>query len=131
MTYGYRVENGRYMIHEEEAAKIRKLVKSYMAGNSIAAAGKMAGIEKSATAIRHILSNPVYTGTKAYPQILTKRTYNRVQRILLQRTHKATKQVMPVVPVQTEFHYIEQITPASGGAIEAAEAIYRSIEAIQ
>lgn len=125
MIYGYRIENGKAVIVEEEAAKLRRFIRNYLSGNSVKSAAEAAGITLSATAVRHMLSNPVYLGDRYYPAILTKRTYNRVQREIASRSHNATRGAAPPVPVCTEFRWNESLlseTPLS------AESVYRAID---
>ena len=128
MIYGYRLENGRAVADESEIQRIHIFIKKYLSGSSIPVSGRCAGIEKSKSALRRILSNPVYLGTDFYPQVLTKRTYNRVQRELMKRTHPATAHPASPVPVYTQFSPLPDINVEGLLSSDAAEVIYHAIK---
>ena len=50
--YGYRIENGAAVIHEEEAAQIRKMYKGYLGGLSLVASAAEAGITMKHSSLR-------------------------------------------------------------------------------
>ena len=43
--YGYRIEDGRAVIDEEQAERVRKLYRGYLSGLALMPAAKQAGIE--------------------------------------------------------------------------------------
>lgn len=128
MLYGYINRGGTIHINEEESKKLKKFIKYYTEGKSIPQAGEAAGINRSPAVLRHMLSNPYYLGNKYYPAILSKRTFNKIQKELEERSHAATRTVTAPILVYTKFKMTEQpVTIESNSPAAAAEDIYNSI----
>lgn len=77
--YGYRVENGKTIIYEPEAEKIRSLYHHYLECKSMLKAARTAGIKKTHSSIGRILKNEAYLGTDFYPKLVDKDIFHRVQ----------------------------------------------------
>jgi hypothetical protein len=86
--YGYRIENGCAVIHEEEAAKIRKLYKNYFAGMSQSKAAIEAGIETYHSSAKRLMQNRHYLGDDFYPAIIARETFDKAEAIRLERASK-------------------------------------------
>jgi hypothetical protein len=70
--YGYRIENGVAVIHEEEAAQIRKMYQGYLGGLSLIASADEAGITLKHSSAKRIMQNPHLlgeSGTQKGPRI--------------------------------------------------------------
>lgn len=87
--YGYCIENGIAVVDEVDAERIKALYQEYIDCNSIIAATKKAGIDKTHSAIGRILKNKVYLGTVYYPQIIDEDIFVKVQEI---REHNVRSQ---------------------------------------
>ena len=57
MPYGYRVENGKTVICEEEAQQIRDVYAGYLSGLSYVEAAKNADLCMAHTSVKHMLQN--------------------------------------------------------------------------
>ena len=74
--YGYRIENGVTVIHEEEAAQIRKMYKGYLGGLSLVASAAEAGITMKHSSAKRMMQNPHLLGDDFYPAIIDQKTYD-------------------------------------------------------
>ena len=74
--YGYRIENGAAVIHEEEAAQIRKMYEGYLGGLSLVASADEAGITLRHSSAKRIMQNPHLLGDDFYPAIIDQETYD-------------------------------------------------------
>ena len=73
--YGYRIENGAAVIHEEEAAQIRKMYKGYLGGLSLVASAAEAGITMKHSSAKRMMQNSHLLGDDFYPAIIDQETY--------------------------------------------------------
>ena len=97
--YGYRVEDGNYIIHAEEAGVIRRLFDDYLSGTGIrelAVRLNNRGIHTSRgglwenRTVEYILRNPVYTGKIRWnPERRTGRNFGDNNIMVTQGTHEA------------------------------------------
>ena len=88
MPLGYRIENGRAAIHEEDAAKVRLLYQSYLDGQSLATAATTAGIKSFHRNVSNILQNVRYLGDDFYPAIIDSDTFTAVGTEIIRRAVK-------------------------------------------
>ena len=65
--FGYIIEDGKAVIDETKAEKVKRLFHEYMECGSMRAAAKKAGIDKTHSMIGRFLKNKVYVGTEYYP----------------------------------------------------------------
>lgn len=79
--FGYIIEDGKAVIDETNAEKVRRLFREYIECRSMSAAAKKAGIDKTHSMIGRFLKNKVYVGTEYYPQIVDENTFAKVQEI--------------------------------------------------
>lgn len=79
--YGYIIEDGKAVIDESKAERVRMLFKEYIECGSMRAAAKKVGIDKTHSMIGRFLKNKVYVGTEYYPQIVDEDTFAKVQEI--------------------------------------------------
>nr|WP_270850915.1 integrase [Lactobacillus delbrueckii] len=77
--YGYRIENGKAVIDEEVAAKIKKLYEAYLAGASFQSAANEAGIEVKHCGAKRMMANRHYLGDDFYPAIIDKDTFDKAE----------------------------------------------------
>ena len=85
---GYRIENGKAVIDEEAATKVRQLYKNYLGGLSLTNAAKEAGINVLHASSKHIMQNKHYLGDDFYPAIIDKETFNAADREIKRRSTK-------------------------------------------
>lgn len=89
--YGYKMEKGRIIVNEEEAAQIRKIFEMRLDGVGVYAIGKKLYEEKvpffdesrdkSIKKVSAILYKPIYTGDKGFPAVIAKETFDKVQKV--------------------------------------------------
>ena len=87
--YGYKMEKGRIVVDEEEAAQIHRIFEMRLDGVGVYAIGKMLYEErvpffdetrdKSIKKVSAILYKPIYAGANGYPAIIDKETFDKVQ----------------------------------------------------
>ena len=71
VPFGYRIENGKAVVNEEEAEKLREFFKLFLAGSSMAGAARDAGLSCHHTTLPLLMKRKAYTGTDFYPAIIT------------------------------------------------------------
>ena len=71
VPFGYRIENGKAVVNEEEAEKLREFFKLFLAGSSMAAAARDAGLSCHHTTLPFLFKRKAYVGTDFYPAIIT------------------------------------------------------------
>jgi hypothetical protein len=82
----YIIQNGRAVIYEEEAIKIKKLFEVYLSGLSLAEAAQKAGIKRYHTSVARMLADKRYVEDKFYPPIISRDTFEKAQ---LERRRRA------------------------------------------
>lgn len=86
IPFGYTIQNGRAVVNEEEAVKIKELFGAYLSGLSLTEAAKNAGIKRCHTSIARMLTDKRYVEDKFYPPIISRDTFEEVQ---LERRRRA------------------------------------------
>lgn len=134
VPFGYRIENGKAVIDEEAAEKIKVLFQSYLSGNSLETAAKKAGIKVSHSGIGRILRNAKYLGDEYYPAIIDYDTFQAAQaeRFIrveqLGRIRQTEKEEEVIFP--TTFH-MREVTEKFDDPFAQAEYIYSLIEVME
>ena len=129
--YGYRIINGKAVIDEQAAERIKILFQSYLTGDSLATSAKKADIKAFHAGIGRMLQNRRYLGDEYYPAIIDPDTFEaaiaeRIRRAeKLGRIHEAEKQKDVVYP--STFHFIEG-TERFDDPFQQAEYSYSLIE---
>ena len=77
--YGYRLENGKAIIQEDEANRLREIASLYLSGLSFVEAANRVGLKMYHGTVRNLLKNKKYLGTDFYPAILDKETFEAVE----------------------------------------------------
>ena len=75
IPFGYSIQNGRAVVNEKEAVKIKELFEAYLSGLSLSEAAKKAGINPYHTSIAKMLSDKRYVDDKFYPPLISKDTF--------------------------------------------------------
>ena len=104
--YGYRIENGAAVIHEEEAAQIRKMYEGYLGGLSLVASAAEAGITMKHSSAKRMMQNSHLLGDDFYPAIIDQETYDafEAERQRREKTlgrNKRKKKTMEARPAPT------------------------------
>lgn len=69
--YGYRIENGKAVVNEEQAAQIRTLYEGYLGGLALMGAAKAAGLKLYHGSAKRMMQNRHYIGDDYYPAIVS------------------------------------------------------------
>ena len=111
VPYGYRMENGKIVIHPEEAERLKTFFDSYLSGATMRDAGKMAGLTCSTDSYPNLIERTIYAGNNHYPAIISEEYHRRLIEEREKRTmRKPRKQVLPPqkIRIQTEFFFLEE-----------------------
>jgi hypothetical protein len=79
IPYGYRIENGKALIDEEKANKVKKLFLGYLRGLSLLVASKEAGIDTYHGTAGKMIRNKRYLGDDYYPAIIDGDTFEKAE----------------------------------------------------
>ena len=129
--FGYKIEDGKAVIDETSAAKLKILYANYLSGMALVTAANEAGINTYHGTVSKMLANRRYLGDSFYPQVINEETFQAAQverkkrAKSLGRDHFVSE--LPVLEVPTEF----SIRPALqhfDDPQEQAEYIYSLIE---
>jgi hypothetical protein len=83
--FGYKIVDGRAVIHEKDAGKVRLLYKGYLSGLSYIDAAKAVGLDLHASSVKMLMRNARYTGDDFYPEIIDRTTFDAAERERLRR----------------------------------------------
>ena len=130
--FGYRIENGKAVVCEEEAAQIRKLYERYLNGLSLVATAADAGLTMKHTSVKCIMQNPHLLGDDFYPAIIDQETYDafeaeRKRREKALGRDKRAKRPIEARPAPTSFRMREALS-VNDDPYKQAEYIYSLIE---
>lgn len=129
--YGYKIENGKAVIDEPAATKIRTLYTNYLSGMALVAAAKASGIDTYQGTVRRLLQNRHYIGDTFYPAIIDITTYKKANAELtarattMGRLNKIT--VLPTKDAPVNFT-MGEITNHFPDPLKHAEYLYSLIE---
>jgi hypothetical protein len=109
IPYGYRIENGKAVIDEEAAGKVKKLYAAYLSGAAFQTAADQAGIKVQHCGAKRILANRHYLGDDFYPPIIDQETFYKAENEkkrraeALGRLDRKKEKTAPLIP--TSFHF--------------------------
>lgn len=83
--FGYKIVDGRAVIHEKDAGKVRLLYKGYLSGLSYIDAAKAVGLDLHASSVKMLMRNARYTGDDFYPEIIDRTTFDAAESERLRR----------------------------------------------
>lgn len=127
--FGYIIEDGKAVIDEINAEKVRRLFHEYVECGSMRAAAKKAGIDKTHSMIGRFLKNKVYVGTEYYPQIVDENTFAKVQEIRKSNARSQNRIREYKVPPKVEIgtFAIGKVTKKYDDPYKQAEYAYSQI----
>jgi len=131
IPFGYRIEDGKAVIDEESAAKLKILYANYLSGMALITAAKEAGIDTYHGTVSKMLANRRYFGDSFYPQIIDEETFHAAQverkkrAKSLGRDHFVSESTVLEVP--SEFS-ISPVLQHFDDSQKQAEYIYSLIE---
>ncbi len=129
--FGYRIRNGKAVIDEPAAEKIRLLYKNYLTGLSLENAAREAGINTYHGTAKRMMENRRYLGDDFYPAIIDVDTFTeamleRERRMkTLGRTDRMKPAAVKTAPVNFRFG---EIKAYHDNPVAQAEYLYSLIE---
>jgi hypothetical protein len=128
--YGYRITNGKAIVDDAAADRVRALFQYYLSGLSLSDAGKESGVNRPHSSLGLMLSNVRYLGDGFYPPIVDGEVFDRAQAERVRRLEIHGRAGEPMkkerrVP-RFRFHAPE-ITQAYDDPFEQAEYAYNQI----
>ena len=85
IPYGYRIENGRAIIDEKQAATVREFFQNYISGMALMPAAEKVGLNLYHGSAGRMLRNKKYLGDDYYPVIIDKETFDKAEEIRMSR----------------------------------------------
>lgn len=130
--FGYKIVDGRAVIHEKDAGKVRLLYKGYLSGLSYIDAAKAVGLNLHASSVKMLMRNARYTGDDFYPEIIDRTTFDAAERERLRRCFvlgKKEGQSKEQAPGTAPQHFsFKQCLKQFRDPFRQAEYIYSLIE---
>lgn len=130
--FGYKIVDGRAVIHEKDAGKVRLLYKGYLSGLSYIDAAKAVGLELHASSVKMLMRNARYTGDDFYPEIIDRTTFDTAEserlrrcRLLGKKEGQSKEKAQKTVPQNFSFR---KCLKTFGDPFKQAEYIYSLIE---
>ena len=114
IPYGYRIENGKAVIDEEAAGKVKTLYVAYLSGASFQAAADESGIKVQHCGAKRILSNRHYLGDDFYPPIIDQEPFDKAESEkqrraeALGRLNRKKEKTAPQIPTIFRFQRLEK-----------------------
>ena len=85
IPYGYSIVDGKAVIDEEQAAKVRMIFSDYLSGMSLAAVAAKNGLKMLHSRVGQLLRNRHYHGDAFYPAIIDQETFDAVEEKRMER----------------------------------------------
>lgn len=105
IPYGYRIVDGKAVIDEKEALKVRELFRKFLEFETISETARSVNINKTHSVISNILKNKTYLGTSLYPSLLDEETFNKVQQLRANNFRKKsrTTELKPLITTNVTY----------------------------
>ena len=130
--FGYKIVDGRAVIHEKDAGKVRLLYKGYLSGLSYIDAAKAVGLDLHASSVKMLMKNARYAGDDFYPGIVDRTTFDAAEserlrrcRLLGKKEGQSKEKAQKTVPQNFSFR---KCLKTFGDPFKQAEYIYSLIE---
>ena len=128
VLYGYMIQDGKAVIDQPAALKLKELYKAYLSGLSLIDAAEKAGIKRYHSTVAKMLTN---LGDDYYPQIIDNDIFEQVQAEKLKRAQMLgkIKKPSPKINVIKQFRF-SMPTPEQlyDDPFRQAEYVYSLIE---
>lgn len=79
--YGYRIEEGKAVVDEEKASKVREFFNVYISGLALAVAAEKAGLKMCHGSAGKMLRNKRYLGDDYYPAIIDQEIFDKAEKV--------------------------------------------------
>lgn len=85
IPFGYMIVDGKVTVNEEQAKQVAGIFKAYIDGQALTKAAAEVGIKMTHSVVGRILQNKKYLGTKIYPAIIDKDTFEAADKERMKR----------------------------------------------
>ena len=85
IPYGYKIVDGKAVIDEEQAMKVRKFFEGYISGQSLKDASTNAGLNIFHGSAGRMLRNRHYLGDDYYPAVIEQELFDKAEEIRMER----------------------------------------------
>ena len=79
IPYGYRIEDGKAVVDENQAEQVRAFFKEYISGKALMAAAETAGLKMLDGSAGRMLRNTHYLGDDYYPAIIDRELFDKAE----------------------------------------------------
>jgi hypothetical protein len=79
IPYGYRIEDGKAVVDEEQVVRIREFFNAYISGMALTVAAETAGLKLHHGCAGRMLRNTRYLGDAYYPAIIDKEIFEKAE----------------------------------------------------
>ena len=134
IPYGYRITDGKAEPDPVESRRLMKFFAVYVDGGMITASAEAAGIDRSASCCRSMLTNPVYLGNDDYPPLISP----EIMRLAADRAERRSAHLRGIghknaarpIPVRTCFVLDADACRKGAHNVRDAVTLYRAIRAV-
>lgn len=88
IPYGYRIEDGKAVVDEVEAAVVREFFSCYISGMALMKAAEKVGLKLYHGSAGRMLRNKKYLGDDYYPAIIDQEIFDKAEEIRMNRARK-------------------------------------------
>ena len=131
IPFGYEIIGGKAYVNKTEAEQLRMFFRRYLAGMSMNAAAREAGLPLSPSTYPHLFKRKEYTGTDYYPPIITAKYQKELTDEWERRKRERPRQYKPHSPkgvrIFTDFKLVHVKDPESEDPVDYVEGFYRNI----
>ena len=131
IPYGYKIVDGKAVIDEEQAERVRTLFEGYISGLALKTAAEKAGLQIFHGSAGRMLRNTHYLGDEYYPAIIEKELFDKAEEIRIARAGKLGRirelEKKPNMTVDTHFS-LKEVPVKFSDPFEQAEYAYSLIE---
>lgn len=85
VPFGYDIIDGKAVVNEENAEKLKTIFSLYLSGVALKEAGAKVGLTVQHSSIGRMLRNTAYLGTDFYPAIIDKETFDKAEEERMKR----------------------------------------------
>lgn len=85
VPYGYDIVDGKAVVNQDKAEKLRTIFELYISGTALKEAGNKVGLEVQHSSIGRMLRKDLYLGTDFYPAIIEKETFDKAEEERMRR----------------------------------------------
>lgn len=85
VPYGYDIVDGKAVVNQEKAEKLRIIFELYISGMALKETGNKVGLEVQHSSISRMLRKALYLGTDFYPAIIDKEIFDKAEEERMRR----------------------------------------------